>query len=130
MKPYEWPLSKIRWRFRRRRNNGKTINCVFVIAYFTARLLCRLEIDNSCLIKINIIRGSLRLYLNRVRKVSARSLFGIFKNLTQVILNLCTGWKFHDFSVTQILRQINFEECRSSKTAIFAILVALNSINW
>ena len=28
-----------------------------------------------------------------------------------------TVWKFQDFSVTQILREINFGECRSSKTA-------------
>ena len=31
-------------------------------------------------------------------------------------------WKLQDFSVTQILREINFEASRSSKTAIFAIL--------
>ena len=32
-----------------------------------------------------------------------------------------TEWKFHDFSVTQILRETNFGEPRSSKTAAFAI---------
>ena len=37
-------------------------------------------------------------------------------------------WKFHDFTIAQILREINFGESRSSKTVIFAILVALNSI--
>jgi len=31
--------------------------------------------------------------------------------------------------LSQILREINFEECRSSKTAIFAILVPLNFVN-
>ena len=30
-------------------------------------------------------------------------------------------WKFQDFSVTQILREINFGESRSSKFAFFAI---------
>ena len=35
-------------------------------------------------------------------------------------------WKFLDFSVIQILREINFEESRSSKTAILGILEALN----
>ena len=30
-----------------------------------------------------------------------------------------TVWKFHDFSITQILREINFGEYRGSKTAIF-----------
>ena len=39
-------------------------------------------------------------------------------------------WKFRDFSVTQILREINFEECRSSEIAIFAILgAALRFVN-
>ena len=32
-----------------------------------------------------------------------------------------TVWKFHNFYVTQILREINFGECRGSKTADFAI---------
>ena len=30
----------------------------------------------------------------------------------------CTVWKFHDFCITQILREINFEESRSAKSAI------------
>ena len=34
-------------------------------------------------------------------------------------------WKFQDFSATQILREINFVESRSSKTAHFAIFFAL-----
>ena len=38
-------------------------------------------------------------------------------------------WKIRDFSVTQILREINFEECRSSEIAIFAILGALTFVN-
>ena len=29
-----------------------------------------------------------------------------------------TGWKFHDFSITQILREINFWDSRSAKSAI------------
>ena len=40
-----------------------------------------------------------------------------------------TVWKFHDFTVTQILREINFAESRSAKTAIFTIFGALNSDN-
>ena len=34
--------------------------------------------------------------------------------------------KFQDFSVAQILCEINFVECRSAKTAVFAHLEALN----
>ena len=35
-------------------------------------------------------------------------------------------WKFKNFSITQILREINFGDCRSSKTVFFAIIKALN----
>ena len=37
-----------------------------------------------------------------------------------------TEWKFQTFSAIQILREINSSDSRSSKTAIFAILDALN----
>ena len=37
-----------------------------------------------------------------------------------------TVWKFQDFSVTQILREINFGEFKSAQSAVFAILEALN----
>ena len=35
----------------------------------------------------------------------------------------CTVWKFKEFSVIQILREINFWESRTSKTAGFAIFL-------
>ena len=38
-------------------------------------------------------------------------------------------WKFHDFSVTQSLREINFVECRRYKTAVSSILGSLNFVN-
>ena len=37
-----------------------------------------------------------------------------------------TVWKFHDFSITQILREINFGDSRSAKSAILPHLQALN----
>ena len=40
--------------------------------------------------------------------------------------NLNTVWKLHDFSITQILREINFEDSRSAKSAILTDLEALN----
>ena len=40
-----------------------------------------------------------------------------------------TMWKYHGFSVIQILREINFGESRSSKTAVFAIFWVLNFVN-
>ena len=38
------------------------------------------------------------------------------------------SWNFQDFSITQILREINFEDSRSGKTAFFAFLGATNHI--
>ena len=35
-------------------------------------------------------------------------------------------WKFHDFSITQILRGINFGDSRSAKSANFTNSEALN----
>ena len=37
-----------------------------------------------------------------------------------------TVWKFHDFSITQILREINFRDSKSAKSAIFTHFEALN----
>ena len=37
-----------------------------------------------------------------------------------------TVWKFHDFAITQILREINFGDSRSAKYVIFTHLEALN----
>ena len=39
---------------------------------------------------------------------------------------LYTVWKFHDFCIIQILREINFEDTRSAKSAILPHLEALN----
>ena len=38
----------------------------------------------------------------------------------------CTVWKFHDFSIMQILREINFKDFWSAKSAIWTHLEALN----
>ena len=37
-----------------------------------------------------------------------------------------TVWKFQDFSITEILREINFGDSRRAKIAVFAILGAVN----
>ena len=44
-------------------------------------------------------------------------------------LKVYTVWKFQDFSVTQILREINFGESRSSKTAVYSILGDQNLVH-
>ena len=38
-------------------------------------------------------------------------------------------WKFQDFCITQILREINLEDSRSAKTAFLAILRANNFVH-
>ena len=38
-------------------------------------------------------------------------------------------WKFQDFCITEILREINFEDSRSAKFAFFAILGAVNFVH-
>ena len=40
-----------------------------------------------------------------------------------------TVWKLQDFSITQILREINFWDSWSVKTAVFAILEAVMNID-
>ena len=45
------------------------------------------------------------------------------------VKEVSTVWKFQDFSVIQILREINFGEFRSSKFAVCAILRALNLVH-
>ena len=40
-----------------------------------------------------------------------------------------TVWKFQDFSVIQILREINFYESRSSKDVVLTIFWALNYVD-
>ena len=49
--------------------------------------------------------------------------FGILAMFTKFS---CTVWKFHGFSATQILREINFEDSRSSKSAILTHLEDLD----
>ena len=46
-----------------------------------------------------------------------------------VMVSFSTVWKFHDFSVTQILREIHFGESRSSKITVLAFSRALKMIN-
>ena len=63
-----------------------------------------------------------------MRKLWKFSLTHFNKNFVNATVLLKLLWKFHDFSVTQILREINFGESRSAETAIFAIFAALNSV--
>ena len=53
----------------------------------------------------------------------------MFENFRQIQLN-STVWKFHEFSINQILREINFGNSRSAKSAVFAIFEALNFVTF
>ena len=41
-------------------------------------------------------------------------------------MKLATVWKFHEFSITQILREINFWDSRDAKSATSTHLEAMN----
>ena len=43
---------------------------------------------------------------------------------------ICTVWKFLDSCITEILREINFEDSRSAKSTVFAILGAVHLVNF
>ena len=43
-----------------------------------------------------------------------------------LIGTLSTVWKFHNFAITQILREINFDDSKSAKSAILTHLEILN----
>ena len=51
-------------------------------------------------------------------------------DLGSLIENMHTMWKIQDFSVTQILREINFGHFEAQRTDILTILAALNLVFW
>ena len=55
--------------------------------------------------------------------------FDVEKNLIYVMIQMQgSHWKFQDFPVTQILREINSKASVSSKTAVLVIFGALNFV--
>ena len=46
--------------------------------------------------------------------------------LPEMVMSRSTVWKFQDFPVTQILREINFWDSKNAKLAILTHLEALN----
>ena len=62
-------------------------------------------------------------YLKRIAvKVFSFALSAIFLPISYLV----TVCKFHEFSITQILREINFRESGSAKSAVLTNLEALN----
>ena len=54
----------------------------------------------------------------------------MFTNELARIGLLVAKWKFFNFSISQILREIHFEDSRSAKSAILPHLEALNFDNY
>ena len=75
----------------------------------------------TLIIAINVKDVSPNRYLEILKKSTFFSQINVFTNeVTSSIV--C---KFSDFSITQILREINLGECRNSKSAVFAGFGAL-----
>ena len=49
----------------------------------------------------------------------------MMKNINSHFKAICTVWNFHDFTISQILREIIFGDYRSAKSAILTHLEAL-----
>ena len=61
-----------------------------------------------------------------------RGVWKLNQKFIKLMKTQCTVWKFQDFSVTWILREVNFEDSRSAKSALLThselwILIFMNS---
>ena len=66
----------------------------------------------------------------RLRKKELwKKVHSIFRQMGTLLQFEYTVWKFQDFSVAQILREINCGKSRTSTTAAFVIFGALNYVN-
>ena len=72
--------------------------------------------------QIGFLKWEIRYFLYKLSLI-------IYKLYIHIQPFYLTVWKFHDFSITQILREINFGDSWSCKTAVFAIYGALNFVN-
>ena len=61
-----------------------------------------------------------KLFALTVRFFNFPAILAILTKIRQFGYLWITVWKFHDFPITQILREFNFGESRSFKIAIFA----------
>ena len=57
-----------------------------------------------------------------------QSMLEIRQSMFEIKQSILTVWKFQDICITEILHEINFGESRSAKTAVFAILGALDFV--
>ena len=64
--------------------------------------------------------------LSRALRYVVQCLKSMYRKNYSYLVHHHTEWKFHDFSVTQILHEINFGHSKSAKSAILKHLEALN----
>ena len=50
----------------------------------------------------------------------------MMKNINSHFKAICTVWNFHDFTISQILREINSGDYRSAKSAFLIHMKAFN----
>ena len=66
------------------------------------------------------------MYVNEELKFRETESTKRFARLTLLQCKLCTVWKCHNLSITQILRENKFGDSRSAKSVILTFLEALN----
>ena len=94
---------------------------------FTSRLKCTVvhTVFDFLKWKKKIFTNEIYTYLLEELNASKSSYFKWYV-ISLVNYLLCTVWKFKDFSVIQILLEINFDDSRSSKSAFLTNLEALD----
>ena len=67
-----------------------------------------------------------RNHLAKMRFQFPHHFYVVLLQCCQLLSKIGTVWKFYDFCIIQILREINFEDSQSAKSAILTHLEALN----
>ena len=77
---------------------------------------------------VQICRGGVQTgpYLQKYGFVHFNVKYMYLPSLINFPPNLITAWKFHDFPITQIFRQLNFGDFRGANSAIVTLLETLN----
>ena len=120
--------------WRQKSNNFFGENLPFAFLYYTHLLVATWLSLRSCVgcYKKVLPRSSLEslAFLKKAkRKEGIEHIFlsSTFLLCKQIFFcDIQTVWKFEDLSITQILREINFGDSRSAKSAILAHLEVLN----
>ena len=85
------------------------------------------KLRDYCLTKISVELNPIKFFCNNNEieiigtLISFPAKWQFFNTKSKEAPMLHTVWRCQDFTVIQILREINFGECRASKTAVLAI---------